>query len=76
MLQYTNSILQTTSRGETRATETLPDGLSVRKSKIPDAGLGVWSNKLIPNRSRFGPYEGEIIRNADKAHSTGYAWQV
>lgn len=54
----------------------MPDGLSVRESKIPDGGLGVWSNKLIPNRSRFGPYEGEIIRDADKAHSTGYAWQV
>lgn len=50
--------------------------MSVRESSIPDAGLGVWTNRDIPCRSVFGPYEGEITKDAEKAHSTGYAWQV
>ena len=43
---------------------------------IPKAGLGVWTSQKIPSRSRFGPYEGDITKDGDEAHATGYSWQV
>ncbi|CAG2230906.1 PRDM7_9 [Mytilus edulis] len=51
-------------------------GLSVRESRIPNAGLGVFADQTFQQRSRFGPYEGEVTTDPDKAHSTGYAWQI
>ncbi|CAC5377323.1 PRDM7_9 [Mytilus coruscus] len=65
-----------TTKSEKRAMETLPEGLSVKESRIPNAGLGVFADKTFPQRSRFGPYEGEVTTDPDKAHSTGYAWQI
>nr|XP_022308109.1 zinc finger protein 626-like [Crassostrea virginica] len=59
-----------------RARKTLPPGLSVRKSSIPDAGEGVFAEQFIPKRTQFGPYEGEITDNHEEAHETGYAWQI
>ena len=61
---------------EHRAAHTLPNGLWVRNSSIPNAGLGVFSTEFIPKGTRFGPYDGVIESNYDKAHSTGYSWQV
>ncbi|XP_021342929.1 histone-lysine N-methyltransferase PRDM9-like [Mizuhopecten yessoensis] len=55
---------------------TLPPGLCIRKSSIPNAGLGIWSDYRILPRTRFGPYKGEKTQDLDKAHSTGYAWQI
>ena len=43
---------------------------------IPKAGLGVWTSQKIMSRSRFGPYEGDITKDGDEAHATGYSWQV
>ena len=59
-----------------RARKTLPQGLSIRNSSIPDAGEGVFAEQFIPKRTQFGPYEGEITDNHEEAHETGYAWQV
>ncbi|XP_069101761.1 zinc finger protein 85-like isoform X2 [Argopecten irradians] len=59
-----------------RSLHTLPVGLSVRESSIPNAGLGVWSDHEILTRTRFGPYKGVETQDLDKAHSTGYAWQI
>ena len=59
-----------------RATHSLPDGLVVKQSGISGAGSGVWAEKLIPRGVRFGPYEGEITYNEDRAHDSGYCWQV
>jgi hypothetical protein len=59
-----------------RAMETLPPGLEVRESSIPNAGLGVFTTKFFPARSRFGPYQGDIITDGEIAHSSGYCWQV
>ncbi|CAC5383651.1 PRDM7_9 [Mytilus coruscus] len=67
---------QTTTKDERRAINTLPDGLSVKESRIPNAGLGVFADKTFPSRSKFGPYQGEITKDAEKAHHTGYAWQI
>uniref|UniRef100_A0A8W8JNH2 Histone-lysine N-methyltransferase PRDM9 n=1 Tax=Magallana gigas TaxID=29159 RepID=A0A8W8JNH2_MAGGI len=59
-----------------RAMKTLPQGLFVRDSIIPNAGKGVFAEMLIPKRTRFGPYEGECTENQEEAHETGYAWQI
>ncbi|XP_033745719.1 LOW QUALITY PROTEIN: probable histone-lysine N-methyltransferase PRDM7 [Pecten maximus] len=63
-------------KGKDRSLYTLPPGLVCRESSIPNAGLGVWSDHEILPRTRFGPYKGKKTRDLDKAHSTGYAWQV
>ncbi|KAK3540273.1 hypothetical protein QTP70_029387, partial [Hemibagrus guttatus] len=45
-----------------RAIQTLPPGLEVRESSIPDAGLGVFNKgDVIPLGVHFGPYQGEAL---------------
>ena len=61
---------------EHRAAHTLPNGLLVKNSSIPNAGLGVFSIEFIPKDTKFGLYEGVIESNYDKANSTRYSWQV
>ena len=56
--------------------KTLPPGLEVSESGIPNAGLGVFATKFFPVRTRFGPYEGRRVTDPDIAHSSGYCWQV
>lgn len=46
-----------------RAINTLPDGLKVTKSKIPGAGLGIWTLREFPIYTRFGPYGGVVGYN-------------
>ncbi|BFY99171.1 hypothetical protein BsWGS_02211 [Bradybaena similaris] len=60
--------------GYSRAT--LPEGLIIKKSRIPKAGLGVFALKDFPTRSRFGPYEGREERDEDVAQDSGYCWQI
>ena len=59
-----------------RADFTCPPCLRLYTSKITDAGRGVWTNWMIPKNSRFGPYEGDIIRDSKEAERSGYAWMV
>ncbi|XP_023932350.1 histone-lysine N-methyltransferase PRDM9-like [Lingula anatina] len=59
-----------------RARKTLPPYFNIYTSQIPDAGLGVWVIRPLKNRTRFGPYEGEISTDTAKAHESGYSWQV
>ncbi|KAL8569977.1 hypothetical protein ACOMHN_056409 [Nucella lapillus] len=59
-----------------RAVKTLPPGLEVRKSGIPNAGLGAFATQLFPTRSRFGPYQGRRVTDPDIAHASGYCWQI
>ncbi|KAF4008754.1 hypothetical protein G4228_020551, partial [Cervus hanglu yarkandensis] len=57
-----------------RSALTLPPGLSIRLSGIPDAGLGVWNEASdLPLGLHFGPYEGKITDDEEAANS-GYAW--
>ena len=59
-----------------RSALTLPPGLSIRLSGIPDAGLGVWNEASdLPLGLHFGPYEGQITDDEEAANS-GYAWLV
>ena len=55
---------------------TAPDGVEIKQSIIPGAGLGAFATKSFAKRSRFGPYEGDIITNNKKAHESGYSWLV
>ncbi|CAC5406667.1 PRDM7_9 [Mytilus coruscus] len=52
---------------------TLPAGLSIRPSEIPEAGYGVFAERSFPKGTRFGPYSGEITQNVDDC---SYAWTV
>ncbi|BFZ14342.1 hypothetical protein BsWGS_17381 [Bradybaena similaris] len=56
--------------------KTLPEGLVIKKSKIPRAGLGVFAAKDFPARARFGPYRGQKEVNKTIAHKSGYSWQI
>ncbi|XP_065775597.1 histone-lysine N-methyltransferase PRDM9-like [Muntiacus reevesi] len=59
-----------------RSTLTLPPGLSIRLSGIPDAGLGVWNEASdLPLGLHFGPYEGQITDD-EEATNSGYAWLI
>ncbi|XP_043773774.1 histone-lysine N-methyltransferase PRDM9-like, partial [Cervus elaphus] len=59
-----------------RSALTLPPGLSIRLSGIPDAGLGVWNEAAdLPLGLHFGPYEGKVTDDEEAANS-GYAWQI
>ncbi|XP_054719044.1 zinc finger protein 260-like [Uloborus diversus] len=55
---------------------TAPNFLSVGYSCIREAGLGVWTEKCLPQGIVFGPYEGDIIRKRFEAKQSGYAWEI
>lgn len=54
----------------------LPPGLRIGPSGIPEAGLGVWNEASdLPVGLHFGPYEGQITEDEEAANS-GYSWLV
>ncbi|XP_066129974.1 histone-lysine N-methyltransferase PRDM9-like [Saccopteryx bilineata] len=55
---------------------TLPPGLRIRASGIPEAGLGVWNEaSTLPVGLHFGPYQGRITED-EEAGNNGYSWQI
>lgn len=59
-----------------RARRTLPPGLEIWESSIPNAGLGVFSSReTVPAGVHFGPYEGMVV-DREEAMSSGYSWVV
>jgi hypothetical protein len=59
-----------------RSALSLPSGLRIRPSSIPEAGLGVWNESSdLPLGLHFGPYEGQITEDEEAANS-GYSWMV
>ncbi|XP_046696244.1 histone-lysine N-methyltransferase PRDM9-like [Silurus meridionalis] len=59
-----------------RARQTLPPFLEIRKSDIPDAGLGVFNTGgTVPVGVHFGPYEGELV-DREEAMKSGYSWVI
>ncbi|XP_071076203.1 histone-lysine N-methyltransferase PRDM7-like [Desmodus rotundus] len=59
-----------------RSALTLPPGLRIGPSGIPEAGLGVWNEAAdLPVGLHFGPYEGHITEDEEAAKS-GYSWLI
>ncbi|KAF5888695.1 histone-lysine N-methyltransferase PRDM9-like, partial [Clarias magur] len=59
-----------------RARQTLPPGLEIQKSGIPDAGLGVFNKgTTVPVAAHFGPYQGELV-DREEAMNSGYSWVI
>ncbi|XP_062856345.1 histone-lysine N-methyltransferase PRDM9-like [Trichomycterus rosablanca] len=59
-----------------RARRTLPPGLEVRESGIPDAGLGVFNEGgTVPVGAHFGPYQGEVV-DKEEAMKSCYSWVI
>ncbi|KAF5894031.1 histone-lysine N-methyltransferase PRDM9-like, partial [Clarias magur] len=59
-----------------RAKQTLPLGLEIQKSSIPDAGLGVFNKaETVPVGAHFGPYQGELV-TTEEAMNSGYSWVI
>ncbi|KAF5882473.1 histone-lysine N-methyltransferase PRDM9-like, partial [Clarias magur] len=57
-----------------RARQTLPTGLEIQESSIPDAGLGVFNKgETVPVGAHFGPYQGELV-DREEAMNSEYAW--
>ncbi|XP_075384216.1 histone-lysine N-methyltransferase PRDM7-like [Tenrec ecaudatus] len=55
---------------------TLPPGLRIGPSSIPEAGLGVWNEASeLPLGLHFGPYEGQMTEDEEAANS-GYSWLI
>ncbi|KAF6072962.1 hypothetical protein HJG60_015508 [Phyllostomus discolor] len=59
-----------------RSALTLPPGLRIGLSGIPEAGLGVWNEASdLPVGLCFGPFEGQITQD-EEASESGYAWVI
>ncbi|XP_038625928.1 histone-lysine N-methyltransferase PRDM9-like [Tachyglossus aculeatus] len=59
-----------------RSNITLPPGMQIKVSGIPNAGLGVWNQATsLPRGLHFGPYTGIRTKDKKKSHS-GYAWMI
>ena len=56
----------------------VPSELTVKPSKIANAGLGVFATQFIPRGVRFGPYEGRRVLKEEltKGEDTSYMWEV
>ena len=64
--------------GSEKSLATLPDGLEIKTSKIPNAGLGVFALNKLKSGSRFGPYQGKKVRPDIPRDEidTSYMWEV
>ncbi|XP_036914094.1 histone-lysine N-methyltransferase PRDM9-like [Sturnira hondurensis] len=59
-----------------RSALTVPPGLRIGPSGIPDAGLGVWNDVSdLPVGVCFGPFEGQVTQD-EEASKSGYAWVI
>ncbi|KAM5195900.1 histone-lysine N-methyltransferase PRDM7-like [Hipposideros larvatus] len=59
-----------------RSVLTLPPGLIIRPSGIPEAGFGVWNEASdLPLGLNFGPYEGHVTED-EEATKNGYTWEI
>ncbi|PAV72503.1 hypothetical protein WR25_05904 [Diploscapter pachys] len=64
------------NRNGLRARNTIPAFLRIKKSEMPNAGLGVYANTFIPIGIVFGPFEGVLVNDESKVERDGYAWQI
>ena len=56
----------------------VPAQLTVKTSRIPGAGLGVFATSFIPKGVKLGQYEGKRVAGKDvkSLSTTAYAWEV
>ena len=56
----------------------VPSELTVKPSKIANAGLGVFATQFIPRGVRFGPFEGRRVLKEEltEGEDTSYMWEV
>ena len=56
----------------------VPSELTVKPSKIANAGLGVFATQFIPRGVSFGPYEGKRVLKEEltKGEDISYMWEV
>ena len=56
----------------------VPAELTVKPSKIANAGLGVFATQFIPRGVRFGPFEGrrKLKEELTEGEDTSYMWEV
>ena len=61
-----------------RAKASLPDGLEIKDSNIPNAGYGIYSTINIKKGTRFGPYIGNKVKMEEVTEetNTSYMWEV
>jgi len=69
---------KTTSVDDKKSLATLPDGLEIKESLIPNAGLGVFATKKFDVGVRFGPYQGKKVRPDIPRDDidTSYMWEI
>lgn len=59
-----------------RALLTLPYGLVIGRSSVPNAGVGVLNNgPVVSPGMHFGPYEGEVTAK-ENALTSPFSWEV
>lgn len=63
---------------EKNSIATLPDGLEIKESFIPGAGLGIITTQKFESGTRFGPYQGKKVRPDIPRDDvdTSYMWEV
>lgn len=59
-----------------RALNSVPEGLVVKNSTIPGAGLGVITDRYIQRDTVMGPYKGIIELDTNIAVQSGYSWKI
>ena len=60
-----------------RARRSLPEGLVLKESTIPGAGLGIFADVFFQKGVQFTPYEGRTYAyNQVDADRSGYSWLV
>ena len=59
-----------------RAKHSVPRCLQIRKSGIPEAGLGVWAVEKLPACTLFGPYQGVKFYKDVMFKDFPYGWVV
>ncbi|CAF1295848.1 unnamed protein product [Didymodactylos carnosus] len=58
------------------AKHTVPTGIIVKTSGIPEAGLGVFALKKFKKNTFFGPYTGVRYRSDARSYESGYSWII
>ncbi|XP_059165083.1 histone-lysine N-methyltransferase PRDM7-like [Physella acuta] len=56
--------------------KTLPPGLAIKTSDMPDAWLGIFAKRFFPAQTIFGPYVGKNKSIEQMAPDSKYCWQI